>query len=127
MAPNPTLKIHGQFVKFCILEYEKIGNGVLTMPTYEYKCDSCGYDFEEFQSIKEEPLSKCPKCGGKVQRLIGPGAGLIFKGSGFYLTDYKKSNTSPSTSGGNGAAKKTEPAAAAPKAEKSATNDKPKS
>ncbi len=97
------------------------------MPTYEYKCDSCGYVFEELQSIKDDPLSKCPKCGGKVQRLIGPGAGLIFKGSGFYLTDYKKSNTSPSTSGGNGNAKKTEPAAP-PKAEKSSTGDnKPKS
>ena len=96
------------------------------MPTYEYKCDSCGYVFEEFQSMKDDPLSKCPKCGGKVQRLIGPGAGLIFKGSGFYLTDYKKSNTSPSTSGGNGSAKKTEPAST-PKTEKSTAGDKPKS
>jgi len=68
------------------------------MPTYEYKCESCGNIFEEFQSMKDDPITKCPRCGGKVQRLIGSGAGLIFKGSGFYLTDYKKSNSSPSTS-----------------------------
>lgn len=66
------------------------------MPTYEYRCDQCGFEFEEFQSMKDDPLEKCPKCGGKVQRLIGAGSGMIFKGSGFYLTDYKKSNSSPS-------------------------------
>ena len=60
------------------------------MPTYEYECEKCGYKFEEFQSIKAEPLKKCPKCKGKLRRLIGTGAGLIFKGSGFYITDYKK-------------------------------------
>ncbi|MGK9367706.1 FmdB family zinc ribbon protein [Melioribacter sp. Ez-97] len=65
------------------------------MPTYEYKCNDCGYLFEEFQKISDEPLSTCPKCGGAVKRLIGPGAGPIFKGSGFYHTDYKvKSNSS---------------------------------
>ncbi len=94
------------------------------MPTYEYKCSSCGYVFEEFQSIKDAPLSKCPKCNGQVQRLIGPGAGLIFKGSGFYLTDYKKSNTSPATIGkGSGAEKKAEPAPK-PKTEKNTAGDK---
>ena len=70
------------------------------MPTYEYKCDNCGHTFEEFQSMIDAPLEKCPKCGGKIQRLIGAGAGLIFKGSGFYLTDYKKSNSSPAASSG---------------------------
>ncbi|AFN75104.1 regulatory protein, FmdB family [Melioribacter roseus P3M-2] len=65
------------------------------MPTYEYKCNDCGYLFEEFQKISDEPLSTCPKCGGAVKRLIGAGAGPIFKGSGFYHTDYKvKSNSS---------------------------------
>ncbi len=59
------------------------------MPTYEYKCNDCGYLFEEFQKISDEPLSTCPKCGGTVKRLIGAGAGPIFKGSGFYHTDYK--------------------------------------
>lgn len=94
------------------------------MPTYEYKCDSCGYVFEEFQSMKDAPLTKCPKCQGKIQRLIGPGAGLIFKGSGFYLTDYKKSNSSPATtSKASGTEKKTEPAAK-PKVDKPPTGDK---
>lgn len=71
------------------------------MPTYEYKCQKCGYVFEEFQPINDDPLSSCPKCGGSVQRIIGAGAGLIFKGSGFYLTDYKKTNSSPTSNGGN--------------------------
>ncbi len=60
------------------------------MPTYDYICDDCGYHFEEFQSITSEPLTKCPKCQGKVRRLIGAGNGFIFKGSGFYITDYRK-------------------------------------
>src|SRR5689334_5109500 len=60
------------------------------MPTYEYQCDACGNKFEKFQSIKSAPIRKCPKCGkNKVRRLIGTGAGLIFKGSGFYITDYR--------------------------------------
>jgi putative FmdB family regulatory protein len=60
------------------------------MPTYEYKCNACGHRFEKFQSMSAEPIRKCPKCGKmKVQRLIGTGAGLIFKGSGFYITDYR--------------------------------------
>src|SRR5438034_1123828 len=60
------------------------------MPTYEYRCDACGHTFEQFQSIKAEPIRKCPKCGkNKVKRLISTGAGLIFKGSGFYITDYR--------------------------------------
>jgi putative FmdB family regulatory protein len=62
------------------------------MPTYEYKCSACGHQFEKFQSITADPLKKCPKCGkNKLQRLIGTGAGLIFKGSGFYITDYRDS------------------------------------
>ena len=67
------------------------------MPTYEYECESCGYRFEKFQSITAKPLKKCPKCGKKLKRLIGEGSGIIFKGSGFYATDYKKSNSSPSS------------------------------
>ncbi|MBN1437322.1 MAG: zinc ribbon domain-containing protein [Sedimentisphaerales bacterium] len=60
------------------------------MPTYEYKCEACGHDFEQFQSITADPIRKCPACGkNKVKRLIGMGAGLIFKGSGFYQTDYR--------------------------------------
>jgi len=60
------------------------------MPTYEYECTECGYRFEEFQSMTAKPLRKCPKCGAKLQRLLGNGTGIIFKGSGFYETDYKR-------------------------------------
>jgi putative FmdB family regulatory protein len=59
------------------------------MPTYEYQCAKCNYRFEEFQNITAKPLSRCPQCGGRVQRLISAGAGLLFKGSGFYTTDYR--------------------------------------
>lgn len=60
------------------------------MPTYEYICDNCQHHFEQFQSIKARPIRKCPKCGKlSAQRLIGAGAGIIFKGSGFYETDYR--------------------------------------
>ncbi len=60
------------------------------MPTYEYACDHCGHQFEQFQSISARPLRKCPACGrNRLQRLIGAGAGVIFKGSGFYQTDYR--------------------------------------
>ncbi len=59
------------------------------MPTYEYECQKCGHQFEQFQRITEQPLKRCPKCKGKVQRRIGTGAGILFKGSGFYATDYR--------------------------------------
>ena len=59
------------------------------MPTYEYECKKCDHAFEAFQSITAKPLQKCPKCGGKVRRLIGRGSGIIFKGTGFYQTDYR--------------------------------------
>jgi putative FmdB family regulatory protein len=68
------------------------------MPTYEYRCKSCGHEFEEFQSMSADPLTICPKCAKpELKRLMSSGAGLIFKGSGFYLTDYKKANTSSSS------------------------------
>jgi len=60
------------------------------MPTYDYRCDACGHEFEQFQSMTASPLRKCPECGRmKLKRLIGTGAGVIFKGSGFYETDYR--------------------------------------
>ena len=60
------------------------------MPTYEYICENCGYEFEKFQSIKARPLRKCPGCGkSNLKRLVGTGSGIIFKGSGFYQTDYR--------------------------------------
>ncbi len=61
------------------------------MPTYDYECQKCGHRFEEFQSMKDKPLTRCPQCRGKVKRLIGTGAGFLFKGSGFYTTDYRSS------------------------------------
>ena len=60
------------------------------MPTYEYQCSKCGFEFEKFQSITAATLHKCPRCGRRaLSRLIGTGAGVIFKGSGFYETDYR--------------------------------------
>jgi putative FmdB family regulatory protein len=60
------------------------------MPTYDYQCDSCGHKFELFQSIKDDPIRKCPQCKKlKLRRLFGTGAALVFKGSGFYKTDYR--------------------------------------
>ena len=79
------------------------------MPTYEYECDACGHSFEILQSITDAKLRKCPKCKKlKLARLIGTGAGIIFKGSGFYETDYKKKSPSPSESKSESPAKSSE-------------------
>jgi putative FmdB family regulatory protein len=60
------------------------------MPTYEYACDACKHQFDELQSFSDSPLTKCPKCGKKkLRRLFGTGAAVLFKGSGFYQTDYR--------------------------------------
>jgi putative FmdB family regulatory protein len=83
------------------------------MPTYDYECKTCGHRFEAFQSINDQPLKACPECGKRVRRLIGGGTGIIFKGSGFYTTDYKHSSAVTS---GNGSSK------SQPKSEKSETN-----
>lgn len=78
------------------------------MPTYEYKCKACDHTFEKFQSMSAKPVRKCPACGKmKVERLISGGAGLIFKGSGFYITDYRSdsyNNAAKSESGESKAA-----------------------
>jgi len=65
------------------------------MPTYDYECLKCGFHFEKFQKMTDAPRKRCPQCKGKVRRLISSGSGLIFKGSGFYSTDYKKSRPRP--------------------------------
>ena len=75
------------------------------MPTYEYKCDACGHAFERVQSIMASPIRKCPKCGRlKVKRLLGTGVGLIFKGSGFYTTDYRSESYKTAAKADNGSA-----------------------
>jgi len=75
------------------------------MPTYEYVCQKCHHEFEQFQSMNDAPLKKCPKCKkAGVKRLIGGGAGLIFKGTGFYITDYKNKKPAEKSEGGEKAA-----------------------
>lgn len=70
------------------------------MPTYEYECTHCGHNFEAFQNMNDKPLDVCPKCNNKVKRLISAGVGIIFKGPGFYATDYRKGakNSKPQNS-----------------------------
>jgi putative FmdB family regulatory protein len=98
------------------------------MPTYDYRCEACGHAFEQFQNITEKKRRKCPDCGkSALVRLFGAGVGVIFRGSGFYETDYKRARTPESKSepvaGGGGAeapkdapAKTGKPATAAKKA-----------
>jgi putative FmdB family regulatory protein len=89
------------------------------MPTYEYECQKCGHHFEKFQSMRDEPLKKCPKCHkSALKRLVGGGAGLIFKGSGFYITDYRKKDPSRPAGGESKAPADAKPAA--PKADSGA-------
>ena len=78
------------------------------MPTYEYECGACGHAFEKYQSMTEKSVRKCPKCGkNKVERIISGGAGVLFKGSGFYQTDYRSKSYKE-------AAKKDKPPTVAP-------------
>ena len=84
------------------------------MPTYEYECEKCKHHCEVFQSMKDSRKKTCPQCKGKVRRLISGGAGLIFKGSGFYITDYR-------SEGYKSAAKKDSPGASSASAAKPAS------
>jgi putative FmdB family regulatory protein len=97
------------------------------MPTYEYECTRCGHRFERFQSMTEEPVRRCPKCRCKVRRLFGTGAGVLFKGGGFYETDYRsesykkaaekeKSTATTTDSGKKGESKKDTGSSSKPKA-----------
>ena len=67
------------------------------MPTYNYKCNECENKFSVFQKMSDDSIEECPQCEGKVRRIISGGSGMIFKGTGFYLTDYGKSGTSKKT------------------------------
>ncbi|HET7464479.1 MAG TPA: zinc ribbon domain-containing protein [Longimicrobium sp.] len=107
------------------------------MPTYEYRCPQCGTDFEKFQKMSDPPVAACPGCGAEAERRISGGAGLVFKGSGFYITDYRgegykkaaqaegggsasSDTSSPSGPGGKSESKKAE-SAPPPKAESKPT------
>ncbi|MGC9454291.1 MAG: FmdB family zinc ribbon protein [Phycisphaerae bacterium] len=73
------------------------------MPTYEYECQACGHSFERFQQMSDAPVKVCPVCGKrKVKRLLGTGAGIIFRGSGFYATDYRNNSSGRGNGGSNG-------------------------
>ena len=113
---------------------------IVTMPTYEYSCQKCGQTFDAFQSMRDEPFRECPKelCRlpkwghGKVKRLLGTGAGVIFKGSGFYSTDYRsesykaaaKKESAPKASEGGDKSSKSESAKSASSAEPKAAEKK---
>lgn len=71
------------------------------MPTYEYRCAE-GHEFEVFQKMSDDPLTECPECGARAERKISSGAGLVFKGSGFYITDYKKAEKKGKSAEGKG-------------------------
>jgi putative FmdB family regulatory protein len=108
------------------------------MPTYDYVCDACHHEFEEFQSMSADVLVKCPKCKKKkLRRLIGAGAAVVFKGSGFYQTDYrsdsyKKSasaekSASEGSSGGDSSAKSESKSSEAKSSDSKPAESKPKS
>lgn len=75
------------------------------MPTYEYECTVCSWRFDLFQNMNERPHESCPKCAGALKRLIGKGAGIIFKGDGFYSTDYRKKDNKQESDSANNCSK----------------------
>ena len=97
------------------------------MPTYEYECPKCGTQFELFQKISSKPVAKCPKCGAQAKRLLSGGAGLVFKGSGFYLTDYGRAGQKPRSDGDSGSSEsKSESKSEGTKKTESKAESKPK-
>ena len=98
------------------------------MPTYDYECDACGNTFEEFQSISADVLMKCPKCGKKkLRRLFGTGAAIVFKGSGFYQTDYRSDSYKKAAAADKKSAETKSAEKKDSKAAKKKTKPKPKS
>jgi len=97
------------------------------MPTYDYACEKCGHKFEAFQSITAKPLRKCPECAKlSLKRLIGAGAGIIFKGSGFYQTDYRSDSYKNAVTKENGGGKKPDKTDSKSTSASSETKPKPK-
>jgi len=93
------------------------------MPTYQYECDTCAHTFDVLQTMLDKKLKKCPQCGkNSLTRLIGSGSGIIFKGSGFYETDYKKKEPSKNATADNSAEKSVK--SGSPKTDKSAPSGK---
>ncbi|MBU0478647.1 MAG: zinc ribbon domain-containing protein [bacterium] len=96
------------------------------MPTYEYECKDCGHSFELFQSMTEKRMEKCPQCGGILRRLIGKGTGIIFKGSGFYATDYRSSDYNKKAKEETGKAEKKEDKKSTPESKSKKKKDEGK-
>ena len=98
------------------------------MPTYEYECDACGHRFELYQSISADPERKCPECKKlKLRRLIGTGAAVVFKGSGFYQTDYRSDSYKKSAAADSGSSPSTEKTSGEKASGEKSTSDKPAS
>jgi putative FmdB family regulatory protein len=99
------------------------------MPTYEYRCTACQHDFEKFQRMSEAPRAECPECGAEAQRRLSGGAGLLFKGSGFYITDYRSESykkAAGSDAGGETKGNADKPSSGKGPGEKSADKPPPK-
>ena len=92
------------------------------MPTYEYQCAKCKKRHEAFQSITAKPLVKCPKCGGRLKRLLGSGSGFLFKGTGFYITDYRSKSYRDAKTKDQDAKKKDQPATSSSDSKASSTD-----
>lgn len=97
------------------------------MPTYSYRCQACKHEFEEFQRITDLPVKECPKCGGLVMRIITGGAGLIFKGAGFYITDNRSSDYKKAASSESSSSSTPSPAPASPSSTPSLSSSSDKS
>ncbi len=97
------------------------------MPTYEYKCPKCGHSYDSFQKMSDKALAKCPNCGTRGRRVISGGAGVVFKGSGFYETDYKQAGRKSEDEGSSTKPEKSEKSEKSEKIEKPAekTTEKP--
>jgi putative FmdB family regulatory protein len=99
------------------------------MPTYEYRCTACGHDFEKFQRMSDQPGAECPECASRAERRLSGGAGLLFKGSGFYITDYRSDSykSAAKADSGSGESKPAagKEAAPSPKPEKAKSEARP--
>lgn len=92
------------------------------MPTYDYACNDCTHTFEHYQSMSSDPLTTCPQCQGKLRRLFGTGGALIFKGTGFYCTDYKKPSPDAKVDRAKEAAKQVKESSPAPASTESSSS-----